>query len=334
MDAVVAAPDKFRGTATAAAAAAAIAAAAERAGVACDACAMSDGGEGFADALGGAPRTTTVHGPLGEPVAATWRMRGDGTAVIEAAAAVGRALLVAPTGDDPVMASTYGVGELLADAVASGATRIVVGCGGTSSTDGGAGCVRALDDLGVAITVPLVVACDVRIPFLRAAAMFGPQKGASAAQVTLLEARLVAAAAAYLDRFGVDVAVVEGTGAGGGLAGGLVAIGGHAVSGASYVAREVGLKARIARSDLVVTGEGRVDDGTLEGKVVDAVLAACGPTPAIVVAGRIDPGAAATLAARHRASIRWVELPARGRRTVDAARAITDAVTSALGAAR
>jgi len=108
-----------------------------------EACPMSDGGEGFVDALGGVPRTTTVTGPLGTRVVAQWALREDGTAVLESAEAVGRRLVPHPTGEDPVAASSEGVGELLAAALEAGASSIVLGCGGTASTDGGLGCLEA-----------------------------------------------------------------------------------------------------------------------------------------------------------------------------------------------
>ena len=146
---MVAAPDKFRGTASAAAVADAVADAAPGAGWTADEAPMSDGGEGLLEAVGGTPQITTVPGPLGAPVVAEWRLlpvgpAGGPTAVIEMSRAAGRALLRRPHGDDPVTADTAGVGHLLLAARAAGATRIIVGCGGSATTDGGWGAVQAL----------------------------------------------------------------------------------------------------------------------------------------------------------------------------------------------
>lgn len=292
---VLAAPDKFRGTATAAAAAAAVCEGARRAGATCAQRPMSDGGEGFVDVLGGEVRTARVEGPLRELLEARWAMLPDGTALVESAEAAGRSLLAQPSGDEPLEASTRGVGQLIAAAVADGATRVVVGCGGTATTDGGSGCLEALDELGVCVGIPLVAACDVSVRFVGAARRFGPQKGADHAQVALLEQRLMALAARYAERFGRDVTAVDGTGAGGGLAGALVAIGAEVRPGARFVADHVGLDGLLADSDVVVTGEGAIDDGTLDGKVVQSVLAARPALPAIVVCGAADPDAIAAL---------------------------------------
>lgn len=331
MPRLVAAPDKFRGTATALAAAEAICAAALAHGWSGVPCPMSDGGEGFVVAMGGERRATTVRGPLGASVAAVWALRDDGSAVLESASAAGRALLPHPRGEEPVEASTYGVGELLAAAVAEGATSVVVGCGGTSSTDGGRGLIDALDALGVTISVPLVAACDVDARFLDAASGYAPQKGATPAQVARLEARLHDVAGRYLDRFGVDVTVVDGAGAAGGLAGGLVALGATVVSGARLVADAVGLEARLDGADAVVTGEGRLDGGTLEGKVVTAVLVAAGALPALVVTGRAERSAVSALRARAVGPLEVVELDAAAQRAKGTAAAIEAATGRWLG---
>jgi glycerate kinase len=292
---LVAAPDKFRGTATAHEVAEAIVRAATSRGWTAAAAPMSDGGEGFVEVLGGDVRTAVVRGPLGAPVHARWSMLEDLTAIIESAEAAGRALLAAPVGDQPLSASTYGVGELVATAQRAGAARIVVGVGGTASTDGGRGCVEALEDRGVTIHVPLVAACDVLVAFDEAPSRFGPQKGASAEQVGVLERRLAVTAEWYRERFGVDVTAIDGAGAGGGLAGGLIALGATAVSGARFVAEAIDLIGAARDADLVVTGEGALDAGTLEGKVVRTVLDVCGAVAALVLAGRVDDDAGRSL---------------------------------------
>jgi glycerate kinase len=233
---------------------------------------LADGGEGTLDVLvgacGGARHRARVTGPLGAHVEAPWAMLGDGTAVIEAAAAAGLALV----GDrrDPMGATTRGVGELLRVAAGHGATRAVVCVGGSASTDGGLGAVEALDwSLG---GLEVTVLCDVRTGFVDAAARFGPQKGAGPAQVALLTARLEGLAGRYRETTGVDVAALPGAGAAGGLAGGLAALGASLRPGIDAVADAVGLDEALADADVVVTGEGRLDATSFEGKVVGAVL--------------------------------------------------------------
>jgi glycerate kinase len=296
---LVAAPDKFRGTASAPAAAAAMAGAARRAGWTAGEVPMSDGGEGLLEAVGGTVRTTTVPGPLGHPTEAEWRLLpagggdgdGDGpTAVIEMSRAAGRALLPAPRGDDPVTADTAGVGHLLLAAREAGATRIVIGCGGSATTDGGWGAVRAVGSPQALAGIDLQVACDVTTRFDQAAIVFGPQKGASPAQVVELTDRLAALADRYRREFHVDVDAIAGSGAAGGLAGGLVALGAHIVPGFDLVARLTGLAAAIRGADLVVTGEGHLDPPSFEGKVPGGVLAlARGTSPVLCIVGAADP---------------------------------------------
>jgi glycerate kinase len=285
---VVAAPDKLRGTANAAEVAAAIARAAAAAGWACDQVPMADGGEGTLEALGGPNRTSTVTGPLGAPVEAGWRLDGR-TAVIEMARASGLALVGGAEGNDPVAASTAGTGALIVDAIDKGAVRIIVGLGGSATTDGGLAALRALHPLGRLKGIDLVVACDSRVGFLDAATSFASQKGATPAQVELLRRRLERLAQVYLDEHGVDVLTLEGAGAAGGLAGGLAAAGGRLVSGFDLVAEEVHLDERLEGADLVITAEGFLDGQSFEGKVVGGVaaLAEALGVRAVAVAGQV-----------------------------------------------
>jgi glycerate kinase len=291
---LVAAPDKFRGTASAAHAAAAMAEAARRAGWTADEVPMSDGGEGLLEAVGGAARHTRVPGPLGQPTDAQWRLLpatdGQGrTAVIEMSQAAGRALLPQPRGDDPVAADTAGVGRLLLSARDAGATRIVIGCGGSATTDGGWGAVKVVGSPAALAGIDLEVASDVTTPFVQAAAIFGPQKGASAQQIELLTDRLVSLADRYRRDFGVDVDAIAGTGAAGGLAGGLAALGARIVPGFDLVAGMTGLARRITRADLVVTGEGHLDPPSFEGKVPGGVLRlVAGRCPVLCIVGDAD----------------------------------------------
>ena len=291
MPRVVACPDKFRGTATAAQVARAIVQAAQAAGWTADAVPMADGGEGILEVLGGGVRHTRVTGPLGAPVDAEWRTHGD-LAIVEMAKASGLALVGGPEGNDPLRASTIGTGELLAEVLDTGATQVIVGVGGSATTDGGLGCLRALPSKNRLIGVELRVACDVRTRFVDAAAEFGPQKGATPAQVALLERRLERLAQVYEDDYGIDVRPLDGSGAAGGLAGGLAAIGAQLEAGFELVAGVVELEDRIEGADLVITGEGQLDRPSFDGKVVGGVLdlARRAGVPAVVVAGRVADG--------------------------------------------
>jgi glycerate kinase len=296
---VVVATDKFRGTATAAEVGGAVAAAVEATGGTCDVVQVADGGEGFLDAMGGANRTTVVTGPLGDPVEAAWRISG-GQAVVEMAQASGLAL-VADGDNDPVAASTYGTGELIGAAIDAGAKRVFVGVGGSATTDGGFGALRALYPLQRLRGIDIRVACDVRTRFVDAAEVFAPQKGATPTQVELLRRRLERLAEVYLQEYGVDVIDLEGSGAAGGLAGGLAAVGATLERGFDLVADEVDLFGRIEGADLALTGEGFVDAESFEGKVVGGVLTLAGELgiPTLVVAGEVfDPDQVTELAAQ------------------------------------
>ena len=288
---MVAAPDKFRGTAAAAEVASAIAAAVERAGGTCDAIPVADGGEGTLAVLGGPNRTRLVTGPLGDPVKARWRYGGR-TAVVEMALASGLELVGGAAGNDPMAASTYGTGELIGAAIDAGCRRVIVGVGGSATVDGGLGALRALEPISRLRGIELVVACDVRTRFVEAARTFGPQKGASAAQVELLHRRLERLVQVYDQTYGVDVSRLEGAGAAGGLAGGLAVAGAELVPGFDVVADEVDLFDRMEGADLVVTGEGFLDEQSFEGKVVGGVsdLAHAAGVPVLAVVGEVLEG--------------------------------------------
>ncbi len=288
---VVGAPDKLRGTATAAEVAGAIGRAAGAAGWDCVEVPMADGGEGTLDALGGPNRTSTVTGPLGVPVEAAWRLSGR-TAVIEMARASGLELVGGAEGNDPVAASSAGTGELIVEAVDKGARRVIIGLGGSATTDGGLAALRELHPLGRLKGIELVVACDAMVPFLDAAALFGPQKGASPAQVELLRRRLERLAQVFLEEHGVDVLGLSGAGAAGGLAGGLAAAGARLVSGFDLVADELRLDEHLDGADLVITAEGFLDAQSFEGKVVGGVAAMARSlgVRAVAVAGQVFDG--------------------------------------------
>lgn len=288
---LVIAPDKFRGTATAREICQAVESVVTAAGWHCRSIPLADGGEGTVDALGGANRITTVTGPLGDPVEARWRLSGR-TAVIEMAEASGLALVGGPAGNDPLAASTYGTGELIMAAVEAGARRVIVGLGGSATTDGGLGALRAMVPLSRLGGIDLEVACDVRTRFVDAAEVFAPQKGATRRQVELLRRRLERLAEVYRDEHGVDVASLDGSGAAGGLAGGLAAIGARLVEGFELIAEEVGLAEAVEHAQLVVTGEGHLDTESFDGKVVGGVTAMCqvSGVAALVVVGAVEPG--------------------------------------------
>lgn len=312
---LLAAPDKFRGTLTAREAAAAIAAGAARAGWNAVELPLADGGEGTLDALGGGNRGTTVTGPLGTPVEASWRLEEDGTALIEAAQACGLSLAGGAERNDPLAATSRGVGELVAAAVAEGATRIVVAVGGVASTDGGAGALEALP----ASLPPLEVACDVDARFLDAADVFAPQKGATPEQVEILRTRLGR----------LDVHDLPGAGAAGGLAGGLAARGARLVPGFDLVAARLGLDLALADADLLVTGEGRLDATSFAGKVVGRALerAAAAGVEALVVAGEVAAESGID-------AISLVERYGQERAFGDPAECIVEAVANALATSK
>jgi glycerate kinase len=229
---------------------------------------VADGGEGTADllfvALGGEWRRTTVSDPLGRPVEARWLVLADGTAVVEAAQAIGLGL-VAPEERDPLKASSQGLGELMHAAIDDGADALLVGLGGTATVDGG----RGLLALFGGFPLPVTVACDVRSPLLGprgAARAFGRQKGADPTAVAELERRLA------VRRDLAPYALLPGAGAAGGLGAALAALGAELVPGAELVMELTGFS--LDGADLVVTGEGRVDTTTFEGKAPAAVLVA------------------------------------------------------------
>jgi glycerate 2-kinase len=270
---VLVAPDSFKGTFTAQEVAAAIAAGLRAAGREAEELPVADGGEGTMDVLrgvlGGELRSVTVSDPLGRPVEAHFVVLPDGAAVVETAQASGLGLV--DDGErDAWAASTRGTGELIAAAVEAGAERVIVTVGGSATTDGGAGALEALDEAGVRVDIDVLT--DVRTPFEKAARVFGPQKGADPGMVRRLERRLHRLA----DGFRRDPRGEPMTGAAGGLSGGLWAQhGARLVSGAAYVLDAIGFDERMRAAAFVVTGEGRLDQQTLQGKIVGEVATRC-----------------------------------------------------------
>ena len=286
---VLAAVDKFRGTATAHEVAAAIGDACWDLGHEIVELPLSDGGEGLLEVFGGANRHHRVTGPLGTPIEAGWRLNGR-TAIIEMAQAAGLEQAGGAQTNRPLDATTAGVGELILHAVAAGAKKVIVGLGGSATTDGGLGAVQAIGSRGRLNGVDLRIACDVTTTFVAAARVFGPQKGATPAQVELLSGRLQRLVQVYENDFGVNVANVSGSGAAGGLAGGLVALGGVIEPGFDLVADEVGLYDALEHTDIIITGEGHLDAQSFEGKVVGGIerLAAERNLPVVVICGVAD----------------------------------------------
>lgn len=270
---VLVAPDSFKGTLSGAEVAAAVAGGLRDAGREAHELPVADGGEGTVDVLvrvlGGELRSATVSDPLGRPVEASFALLPDGRAAVEVAAASGL-WRVAEDERDAYVASTRGTGELIAAAAAAGAERVLVAVGGSATSDGGAGALEALEEAGVEPAIELL--CDVRTPFEAAARVFGPQKGADPATVKRLERRLrELAEAAPRDPRGEPM-----TGAAGGLSGGLWAYRGAVlVPGAAYVLDALDFSERMRAAAFVVTGEGRLDEQTLQGKVVGEVASRC-----------------------------------------------------------
>lgn len=331
---VLVCPDKFAGTLSAPAAAQAIAQG-WREGAPADEVTVrpvSDGGPGFLDVLAAAlpharrhPVATT--GLFGEPVAAEILVDGA-TAYVEQAQAAGLAL-VPPQHRDPMAATTYGVGVLIAAAVRLDVRLVVVGLGGSATVDGGAGMLAALgappvDDVGTVLApgggalrsvarlndvphlgdVTLIGACDVENPLVGptgAAAVFGPQKGAGPDQVTLLDEGLTRLAEVLQRLPGCPpaLATIPGAGAGGGVGAAILACGGRLVSGFDLVRDITALDAALDACDLVITGEGSFDDQSLHGKAVSGVAAAARSRgiDCIVLAGRATVDASAARAA-------------------------------------
>ena len=297
-------------------------------GCACSFVPMADGGEGTVSALvaacGGELRRARVSDPLGRPVDAAYGVLPSGRAVIEMAAASGLPLL-APGERNPLLATTYGTGELIRAALDGGARDVTLAIGGSATNDGGAGCMRALGarfldedgrelpgrgaDLARVASIDLSgldprvaraefhLMCDVDNPLvgpLGASVVYGPQKGATPAMVSELDAGMRGYARALAATFGRDFDV-PGAGAAGGLGAAAMAfLGARAQGGAERVLELVGFDGLLEGADLCVTGEGHFDGQTARGKVVSAVAAACerAGVPCVAVVGGMSAGVA------------------------------------------
>ena len=288
---------------------------------------VADGGEGsveaFLAAAGGERRMLTVTGPFGEPVEAFYGILGDGrTAVIEMAACAG--LPLAEGRLNPERATTYGVGELLLAAKEAGCTKAILGLGGSCTNDGGAGAaaalgakftradgaafvpsggtlgeIAALDVSPVAQALQgmeLTAMCDIDNPLYGeagAAAVFAPQKGADAAMVARLDAGLRHLGQVSARCLGRDFSHLPGTGAAGGLGFGMAAFcGAQLRMGIDAVLDAVGFDSLLPGTDVVFTGEGKIDSQSARGKVVSGVAARCrkAGVPVVAVVGQIGQG--------------------------------------------
>ncbi len=288
------APDSFKGSFRASQVAAAMARGAEAAGRPADALPVADGGEGTMEALllalGGETVGAWAADPLGRPRRAGFALLEDGvTAVVETAEASGLGL-VDEHEREPEAASTRGTGELIVAAAGAGAAEVLVAVGGSATTDGGAGAITAIEEAGGLGGARVLVLCDVRTPFERAAEVFGPQKGADPAAVGRLTHRLHDLAA----RLPRDPRGRPMSGCAGGLSGGLwAAFGAQLLPGAAFVLDALGFSARMLASHAVLTGEGRIDAQTLQGKAVGEVAVRCRqagvPCHAIVGRNELDP---------------------------------------------
>jgi glycerate 2-kinase len=274
---ILLAPDSFKGTMRAPEVAAALARGLERAGILhTDPCPVADGGDGTLEvlllALGGRTAAARVHDPLGREIDAGFGLVEDGgTAIVELAQASGLAL-VPEAERDAEVASTEGTGELIAAAVEAGAEVVLVAPGGSATTDGGEGAVAAIERAGGLGRTKLVVLCDVRTPWERAAEVFGPQKGADPPTVKRLAKRL-RTRAGKLRR---DPTGVPMTGAGGGIAGGLWAeLDATLEPGARFVLDTLDFDVRMRAARAVITGEGRLDEQSLTGKAVGEIGTRC-----------------------------------------------------------
>lgn len=324
---IVVAPDKFKGSLTAVQAAQAIADGLRRSRADLDVVQLpvADGGDGTvaaALAAGYERRTATVQGPTGEPVEATFAVRGE-QAVLELAEASGLSRL--PHGTlAPLTASTYGTGQLLLAALDAGCRSLILGVGGSASTDGGAGMVQALgarflsaageevgrggaalldlDRVDPTLLDPrlasttVILACDVDNPLVGAqgaATVYGPQKGATSDDVELLDKALSHYAEVVHRDMGLHLSHRAGAGAAGGTGAGAIAfLGAVSSSGIELMLEVVGFARAVEGADLVITGEGSLDAQSLSGKTPVGVAraAASAGVPVIALVGRLEVG--------------------------------------------
>jgi glycerate kinase len=324
---------------------------------------LADGGEGTLAAIeaagGWSRRTSPVHDPIGREIRADWLWRegadgGAAEAVVELAAASGLSRL----GREelaPLTATTYGTGELIRAAVGAGARRLILGIGGSATTDGGAGILRALSGAAIdeapdfrrfdprLLDVDLRIACDVTNPLLGpsgAAATYGPQKGASVDDVRELDARLASWAETVIRASGRDERETPGAGAAGGTGFAMLSIRDafrsvELVPGVDLVMTAVGFEAALANADLVITGEGRIDAQTAFGKTALGVArrADGAGVRCIAVGGSVEPAGLEALATVHATAVSVHERPIRVEDAMAAGSAPVEACAERIAAA-
>ncbi len=260
---------------------------------------VSDGGEGFLEAfrvaIGGNLVTVPVKDPLGRCISARYLLKGR-TVVVEVAEAIGL-MLLSPRERNPMTASSYGVGQLVADAFKRGARHIIVGLGGSATSDAGRGMLQALTDtfgssLEALRKVRFTVATDVDNPLCGehgAACVYGPQKGATPEMVRLLDDAACEFAEASAHRMGYDRSGMKGAGAAGGLGYAFLQyLDAECIPGAELLLDAIGFDALVTDACLVITGEGAADRQTLMGKLPMRILQHAGGVPVCLIAGRID----------------------------------------------
>ena len=257
---------------------------------------LADGGEGtvrvLAAALGARVVRATVTGPLGEPVEAEYAMtRSGSTAILEVASACGLPL-VPPEKRNPLHTTSRGVGELILDALEKGCKHILIGLGGTSTCDGGAGMLSVPGLREKAAGTTFQALYDVDCPFygpMGAARVFGPQKGASPEEVELIDQKMQAMAEDILRETGLDLQTLPGAGAAGGLGGAMAAyLGARMRSGVDGILDLIDFDGAVQDADLILTGEGKSDAQTLKGKAPLGVLRRSKGVPVALVSGAIN----------------------------------------------
>lgn len=282
---------------------------------------VADGGEGTTEAiarqLSAHPVSCRVHDPLMRAIDATYYIADDDLAIMEMAAAAGLTLIAANE-RNPLVASTFGVGEMITDALNHGCRRFILGIGGSATNDAGVGMLSALgfsfrdinghptfrladvvdvvtDDVDSRLAQSdFVVACDVLNPFYGsdgAACVYAPQKGASPADVVKLDAALRRFAGMVSRRCGIDLQNLPGSGAAGGLGGALAAfLGAELKRGINVVLDIAGFDDALASAQLLITGEGRIDDQTAMGKALGGIVARAHKVgvPVVAIAGSVD----------------------------------------------
>ncbi|MBR4921112.1 MAG: glycerate kinase [Prevotella sp.] len=264
---------------------------------------VSDGGEGYMEAfhaaIGGRLEEVTVRDPLMRPVTAKYLLHNE-MAVIEIAQASGLTLLVKEE-RNPMVATSYGTGQLVADAIRKGARHIIVGLGGSATSDAGVGMLHALtdafnkerwDDIDAFKDITFTIASDVKNPLYGeqgAAHVYAPQKGATPEMVLRLDERARKFAEMSAKHFGYDRSQMAGAGAAGGLGYAFLQyLNAQSMSGIQLLLDTIHFQEMIKDADLIITGEGSADRQTLMGKLPMGILEQSGPVPVFLIAGKIS----------------------------------------------